>query len=438
MFISRQILFVFSLINISLFGATAVAQVHYVCDSGSDTNDGLSWSSPIRDFHEAMDRFNALDGGGRVLFCRGGTFPITRNHNIYNPNCSADSPCTLGSYGSRKLARPELQATSSYAALSFQDGGSADHDGGYIVKDLRLVSEGVTRFGVFLYNDVDDLTLKNLHIEGFEIGVYPAGTNPLNYGANPYNERLKLLDSVIVNNSSQGWLGSCNDCVIAGNLFQNNGYSHAIFNHNIYLGSPQNYPAFNITVRDNVLSQSAMFEGKCQGVSLVAHGLIMNLTIENNVIKEDADAVTPFCWGISVDPGYAKEESFSVLRILNNKVINMGGHAIGCASCDDVTIKSNTIIDRTDHLQAAIKVPIRPEDSVKEVDVQILDNSIYTDSPTAYAIDLGGLHPFAVTDNLMVIPETSIHGVCIQRSGANADTDIESNLCVLNPASELR
>ena len=53
----------------------------------------------------------------------------------------------------------------------------------------------------------------NRLIDGFDIGVHVAGSNPPNPGSDGRNERITLRGSRIVNNASMGFLGACDGCV---------------------------------------------------------------------------------------------------------------------------------------------------------------------------------------------------------------------------------
>ncbi|MBF6651281.1 right-handed parallel beta-helix repeat-containing protein, partial [Methylobacter sp. BlB1] len=232
--------------------------------------------------------------------------------------------------------------------------------------------------GIFLFNDVDYVTIEGVTIDGFDIGIYSAGANPPNPGANKINENVVLRNSQIMNNKGQGWLGGCNDCVIDNNKFINNGFGQKIFNHNIYISGANNS---GITISNNILNKSAFVAGKCAGVSLVVHGVVQDLTIKDNTVFEDIGAAEQTCWGISVDPGYATEESFSNVIITGNKVTNVGNVGIGCASCTDLQILNNIITHSQDFSFTGIKVPVRAEDTVKSDRILITGNYIELQDP---------------------------------------------------------
>jgi hypothetical protein len=365
------------LVLLCLFSSPSYAQDYYVCNNGADSNSGSSPYEPWATFDYAMSKFSKLNAGESILFCRGGTF-TSSYPRLFNQNCTQGAPCTIADYilPSNKAPTdaklPIIKSSSTNGALNFQDGGNADHDEGYVVRNLSLKGNG-SGSGIFLFNDVDFVTVEGVVIENFGLGMYSAGANGPNPGANQVNENIVLRNSKIMNNAGGGWLGGCNDCVIDNNQFINNGFAKRVFNHNIYISGANNY---RITVSNNTLYKSTVVNGKCSGVSLVVHGVIQDLTIKNNTVYEDIGAAEQACWGISVDPGYASEESFSNVVIADNKVTNVGNVGIGCASCTDLQILNNTITHSQDFGFTAIRVPVREEDSVKSDRIEITGNYI--------------------------------------------------------------
>ncbi|MCB2425876.1 hypothetical protein [Methylophaga pinxianii] len=425
---SKKILLVFLF---ALFSTTAQAQNYYVCDTGDDENDGKSEATPFKTFDKGISTFNGMFAGSNVLFCRGGRFPITTDLRIYNKNCGAIKPCTIADYGDIAKPKPLFNASGDLTAFNFQEGGNADSDGGYNLKNLTIIAQNSKGKGVFLYNDVDDVILDNLHIEGFRIGIHSSGANTLNPGTNGINDRLVVTNNTIINNRSIGFHGACQDCLIEGNYFENNGFGQKILDHNIYLAWSKSH-AENITVRNNTLYRSTIIDGKCYGVSLVVHGLFTDLTIENNIVKEDLGKVSGYCWGISVDPGYSKtDESFYNVKILNNKLINVGNVGIGCASCEGAVIHGNEIIDEGEVLIMGIKVPVREENTLKSNNISIKNNKVILNHLNGYGISIGGASKIEVLGNDIRLPNNTKND-CIQKSGMNVLTDTSNNLCQLH------
>lgn len=428
MIMTNSIKFLITLFFI-LFSAASQAQNFYVCDSnGSDDFDGRSEAKPFQTYTQSIWKFNELKGGESLLFCRGGKFEANTAARLYNRNCSASNPCTIGDYGDENLPRPVISANGVHA-INFENGGGARQDGGYIVKNLTLIAATKSGAGVQLFNDVDDVLITNMHIEGFNIGVYSAGSNVVADGAisNQMNDRLIVQNSTIIKNKKIGFLGACNDCLIDNNHFENNG-NHPSLDHNIYLAQ-KSFPAKGITIRNNTLYKSAIVDGRCQGVSLVGHGLLEDVLIENNIIKEDINKVSGGCWGISIDPGYSTmDEAFRNITIRKNKIINVGGVGIGCASCDGVLIEDNEIIDEGNVLRAGVSVPVREENILKSKNVMIKGNKVILTRDDAYGIHIGGLHQALAMGNEISLP-TNTRMECFKKEGFNLNTDTSNNIC---------
>ncbi|EMR14349.1 hypothetical protein MPL1_00075 [Methylophaga lonarensis MPL] len=413
------------------FATAASAQNYYVCDNGDDNNDGRSEATPFLSYEKAMQTFNRMEAGESVLFCRGGVFPAEVFARIANWKCSAEKPCTMADYGDAAKPAPTIVAN-GVIPLNFQNGGTSRRDGGYIVRNLTLLSKKFEHVGVMLYNDVNDVTLDNLHIEGFNVGVYSAGANQPEGGSNQANDRIFLTNSTIINNRKQGWLGGCNDCVIDNNHFENNGFGTAIFDHNVYIDSPvksQDFYNRNIRFTNNTLLYSTRVDGLCQGASFVVHGIIKDLYIDGNIIREEAGKVGQHCWGIAVDPGNQLDESFVGLTITNNKLFNVGNLGIGCASCKNVLIADNIIVDEGNVLRTGIAVPNKTENSLKSENVTIRNNKIVANHDLAHGILLRGSHEFDVYNNEISLSSTDSRSRCIQQEAGNLETDVSRNTC---------
>jgi hypothetical protein len=355
-----------------LFSVPSFAQDYYVCNNGANTNKGLSPSEPWATFDYAISKFNGLNAGDSILFCRGGQF-TSSYLRIFNQKFTAELPGTIGDYlpagASPEAPRPAL-AGGAAGALNFQDGGNADADRGYVVRNFILQGVGSGR-GVFMYNDVNDVLIDNVRIDGFAVGIHLAGTGALYPGADGNNDRITLINSEIVNNIGSGWLGGGDNITIKNNRFDNNGSGDPLHDHNFYGSNLR-----DSVIDGNVLTKSSQIDGRCGGVSLVIHGIVDNLRITNNTVSEEIGAARPVCWGISVDPGYASEESFNNVVISGNTVSNVGNVSIGCASCTHAWIIDNTITHAQDFGATAISVPVRPEDAVKSAKVLVGGNDI--------------------------------------------------------------
>ncbi len=427
----KLISILFSGLLLAVIASTASAQNYYVCDNGDDNNNGHSETAPFRSYEKAMDTFNNMSAGESINFCRGGTFEITERKWLWNYSCSKDKPCSIKSYGDESLPNPKLVSLGE-TGLNFQNSGASKPDGGYLIKDLTIISNVAKAAGISMFNDVNDLTIENVHIEGFNVGVHPGGANSPENNSNQANDRIVLKNSTIVNNRLQGWLGGCNDCLIENNHFENNGYKGPILYHNIYISSAvksQSFKQSNITVRNNIIKHSTRVDGVCQGVSLVVHGIIENLEIVDNEIIEDKGKSGAACWGIAIDPGNGLDESFVGLTIMRNTIRNVGGLGIGCASCKDVLIADNIIIDEANTMRNGIQIPNKPEDSLKSENVNIKNNKIINNHQLGVGIVLGGQNRFSASGNDISLSSTDSRSSCIRGLNANLKVDVTNNIC---------
>lgn len=390
----------FSYLLLALFFTSTIkATTYYVCDCatnadpncivGNDSNNGITINTPWRSITKVNTIVNTLLAGDQILFAKGGSWINAQIGDIHNYNSTATNPIIFDSYqpswgGTAKPILTELRP--SYNLFTFSDGGDATHDEGYTIRNLDLRGGGSDQIGIVAWNDADYITMENLNIFGFSIGVYCAGANLPEPGADRQNQYMKLLNSSITNCSSQGFLGGADYLLIEGCFFNNNGFDQAVFNHNIYLDSDGN----NIIVRNNELYKSAVVNGKADGVSLVVHGVHDNLLIEGNYVHEDIGMVTGNAWGIAVDPGYNEPEGFVNLVIRGNLVVNMFNVGIGVASCAGAIIENNVIINESAADLRAIAAPDRSRgnDDTAMTNVTVRNNSIYLRNANADTIGI--------------------------------------------------
>jgi hypothetical protein len=390
-----------------LFIAMAKANTYYICDcafladpncaNGDDANSGTSINSPWQSIAMVNSVINSLEAGDQILFALGGAWTDATMGNISNYNATALNPIVFDSYAPTwgGTAKPILaEAGIGINLFNFADGGNADHDEGYVIRNLDLRGDGTGQWAFFVYNDADYIEIENLDISGFEIGVHCAGANTPNSGADTQNQYMSLKNSTIKNCSEQGFLGGGDYLLIEDCLFQNNGFSQAVFNHNIYVSSGD-----HVIIRNNELYQSAVINGMADGVSLVVHGMHDDILIEGNFVHEDAGMVTGNAWGIAVDPGYASAEGFTNLIIRGNLILNMFNKCIGVSAAPGAIIENNVIINEAAADIIAIAAPdrIRGDNDMEMTNVIVRNNSVYlrnanTSSSGISVGDEGGGH----------------------------------------------
>src|SRR5690606_37324387 len=129
-------------------------------------------------------------------------------------NCNAAAPCLIADYAapwsSGDENRPILWKTGPNHAFEFSNGGNAVHDAGYTLQnlDLRCPICGTTDgWGLFLFNDVNDVLIQNVRFDGFAIGIHLAGSNscsPADPLCNGLNDRITIDNVTILNSGHQG------------------------------------------------------------------------------------------------------------------------------------------------------------------------------------------------------------------------------------------
>ena len=333
--------------------AQARATVYYVsdcsagaaqgCVPGDDSNPGTGMDHPWKTTAKVNAVMESLVAGDEVRFAKGSSLSAARL-TIFNLRSRANRPLIFDSYRPKwgnGLQKPILTGEGDAGVLSFADSGDADHDEGYVVRNLDIRGPG-TATGIFIYNDADYITLENLDISNFEIGVDCSDSNKPAPGSDGHNDFIILRNSAIRNNKGIGYLGGCRNVLVENNRFDNNGFGGDLLNrnHNIYITGK----ALNVVVRGNVLTRSAVGAGLCQGVPIVAHDNQVGLVIEKNTVDESTGA-GPGCYGIQVNPGYPNSpESFGGSVIRANTIVNVGGVGISIGSCPGCIVQDNVIV----------------------------------------------------------------------------------------------
>ncbi|MCP5097877.1 MAG: hypothetical protein GY943_20205 [Chloroflexi bacterium] len=426
--------------------AAPTATTYYICDcdtnadgdcvAGNDSNSGTDAAAPWQTYEKARTQFNSsISAGDEILFCQGGAFDLGASVGQWNTtSCTAAQPCVVADYAppwaSGDEQRPILWKTSDGYAFDLSDGGDANYDEGYAFRnlDLRCTACSPGGWAFFLYNDVNDVLIDNLNIDGFGIGVHLAGSNACAAGdglCNGRNDRITIRNTTIVNSLGQGILGGGDDILIENSYFENNG-GGTIFDHNIYTSGGN-----RITIRNNELYRSSLDgSGNCNGVSLVGHGVITDLLIEGNLVREDVGKANDTCWGIAITPAYGSAESFNNVTIRGNRVENVGNVAIGTASCISCTIENNVAIQNQGFGMIGIAIPAQVPQAgdVISADVTVRNNSIWTNTGTGIMLNEGSGH--TIVSNAIQATANNAIWNCLDTTQAASSYDvIDYNVC---------
>jgi len=316
------------------------------CVAGNDANAGTSPDAPKRTL--AGFDVNNLAAGARVLFARGGAWTDFRVM-VKNLNATPADPIVFDSYAPAwgGSAAPWLKV-SQLVGFEFGHFNDTDNDGGYTVRNLKLDGEGTGTWGVWLRTVTRNITLENLEITGFDIGLHI-----VNEGATG-NAAFTLRNSNVHRNSGMGLLGAANDALIEGNTFERNNFSGSAFNHAIYLASSSRQSR-NITLRGNTFGRNSVVNGTCTGGNVTVHGQFDGLLFENNTIVQDASAGG--CYGFSIGPSYDSAEWFRNTVVRGNTIVNLGFCAVCAASAPGIVVENNLVINTQATYQAAVSIP---------------------------------------------------------------------------------
>lgn len=288
------------------------SQAATVCSSGADFTSGSAG-------------LNALEPGGELLFCAGESHAVGGTYRLGDLEGAY-----VGAYGTGEI--PTLTG-----GLNF--GGAATV--GITFDGLRFRGNG-SDHGLRLGDGTSDFTVMNSIIENYSVGMYVKKET----GAHA-QRNITLINSVIQNNHSQGFLGGGPGLYIGHNIFIDNGHN-GVYDHNIYVGcstdTPDGEPCPQIIEFNQLQGASKDDYGRCQGTEIVAHGYANGLIIRNNIIREPEGRVST-CYGISVAPGYPTKEWMANVTITGNEIYGAGRVAINVEETDGVYVADNVIVN---------------------------------------------------------------------------------------------
>lgn len=355
------------------------------CVPGNDSNVGDDPAKPRR----TLTGFNVKkqgDGEHVLAFARGSAIEFNGMLYIGQLKSSTQS-LVLTDYtppwGGEKLPIIRFTPSTNINALNSAGFNLTRAGSGFEFRNLDITGTGAPNYhgsGFFFYQDVSDVMVENVTIRDFGIGVYVAQqkhTLPTRI------ENVTIRNSRIINNFAQGFLGGGYKTVLENNIFDNNGFKGGSRYHNIYLSDY----AENMVLRGNRLTNSAMVNGRCTGVSLVGHDHLVNTLIENNVIVELT--ANWGCYGIQIN-GYQSSTKYMGFdgTIIRGNTVVLGGAAgalgIGVNACPNCVIENNTVVGLMDSDFTAIAVPDGAFTSpgAKDNAITVRNNSVYMNTPS--------------------------------------------------------
>ena len=346
--------------SIAAVQATYVAMAvrgtpHYFCDcgtghvagciAGSDSNDGLTTSTPKQTIAAAISTLNAFPSGtaNTVALCKGGAFNVTGTNWLGISGCAAGTTCgDLREFTPATFTGTAKPVINHFAQSTYLF--QVVNNGGFRVMNIRLQGSHDTASGTnmaaFLYTAAHDVTFGNVEMDGFDLPFYVAANDTNN---------ITLTGSTITNSYSFGELGTGNNLNINYNYWLNNGGDNNR-DHVIYLSA--SHPVTNVNVIGNYMTGAHNAAGDsnatCYGTMIVGHGGITGLNITDNTLLQTTGRIDGGCYGIGLnDGGYYQSGIATFFRstvIARNTVINTGGVGIAVSSCPSCLIEDNLVI----------------------------------------------------------------------------------------------
>lgn len=397
------------------------------CVPGNNSNAGSQPSAPKKDL--AGFDANALPAGAQLLFAKGGAW-IGFHMQLRNLNATPSQPLVIDSYTPSwgGTALPWLKAGGANYALQFGSFRDTANDGGYTVRNLKLDGLGAPgSWGVHLRNNVRDVTLENLEITGFALGIH-SGNDTM-----PGITALTVRNCRIHLNAEMGMLGDANDLLVEGTTFSSNNFSGSAFNHAIYLSGRGR----NGIIRNNAFIDNSAVNGVCAGGNFTVHGQWDGLLVEGNTIRQDASSGG--CYGISINPAYTTAEYFRNVVLRGNTIVNVGFVAIGVASAPGILVENNTIVNTRPTYQVGILIPERSPQAGDDADTGAIvrNNTVYFSQAGSGSEGIAlrttkggaGTHLQVVSNLVYFGNGSSANHACFGHGALSNFTSFDKNLC---------
>ena len=299
--------------------------VHYFCSNGgSDSNDGLSSSTPKASWSVAISTFNSIPAGDTVALCRGGSWTASTSY-VNNRNCRADNTCDFRDYGTGNLPVISFNGP-AYDHLFTLD--TPGHDEGYRWWNIDVENVSGKEIDWFFHNDVSDVDICNIVVNGGALAIQDQGGDV----GQARNNRFTVRNSAFSNISGQGLLVQSSNFTVDSNVFMNIGDSTAcgMFCHAIYFqeddigerSETHGMEAQNLRIINNKITMDSSVA--CGSEMIHIAGRQNNGLVENNYMS----AVNPGetgCQGISATgSGYQNAAWFRAMTYRRNRIFLLG------------------------------------------------------------------------------------------------------------------
>lgn len=341
----------------------------------------------------------SLSGGPHFLGTSTGSNSITTLNDTGTAwgNLVGYTACLYAGTASNATCRTVSSNTATQITVSSAwPGGTPDATTKYWLR-------GAT-YGVNSSNDVWDVALQNLTIEGFGSGVNCSGGGSTTlFDGDGTSQFWTVRDSLFQYNDT-AILSGCSNVLIENNTLDHNSKPASTLDHSIYLDDGINalltaYPFSTAILRHNTITNSSVLAaGNCVTTVIVVHGKKTAVEItENDIGEPTVNSSSGGCWPISVNFGYSigvpagehySDEGFDRLRILRNKLTNFGFVGIDLGISHDAEVSGNSLY--TDyasgagciHLASQIQDPTVQTNDYTSTSNKVSGNSCYIKNPT--------------------------------------------------------
>ena len=267
------------------FEPPADARVYYVSSSGSDANDGLSESRPLKTLRAGYSKLRD-DSGDWVLLKAGdvfeGSFGVWAKSGI-----SPTEPLHVGVYGEGD--RPLVLTQGGTFWRGFSGTYNVRIDGIHAVADARLnrPEQDVTwhEAGMSLIGTGGNILVHDVKLEGFTTGIVFQGfaggvLRNIAFYRTIVNNSFSHWDPAIGSHSQGIYADMCDNLQFVECTFDRNGWNPGLqnsvrtkYNHNLYIQDT----CTNVVVRRNIITR-----GSSHGLQLRPGGdIIDNLFVRN-------------------------------------------------------------------------------------------------------------------------------------------------------------
>lgn len=318
--------------------------VYYYCDcqsgaaagcvAGNDASAGTSPAAPRRSFADAVERFNAMNAGDTVAFCRGGAFPVDDAGYLRNPRCTAASNCDFRDYSPPGAASGAARPIFHAGAKDFVwvNGGGIRKEG-YRFWNLDVRHANGSGYTFWINDQTTDLDICNVSGDAGNAAIIEQ----------QHDERITIRNSQWSNYSGTAILAGSNDLLVDSNVITDSGVTDS-HKHVLYLMGTSTDDTVGYQ-RMRVVNNDIRLTGArhCSGVVIANGGRTNGTLYENNRISvASADGG---CFGMGIGNGGYDDGCFHKgLIIRRNRLAIAGGEVgISISNCVDCRITDNSI-----------------------------------------------------------------------------------------------